>query len=135
MIQHISAAAIKKPIPPIIVFVLLTFAGLLGFHQLGINQYPDVDIPVVSVSISNPGAAPAELETQVTRIVENSVATVGDVSHIQSTISDGVSVTAVEFQFGKDIDRAVNDVRDAVTRVRGDLPGDINEPVITRMPR
>jgi HAE1 family hydrophobic/amphiphilic exporter-1 len=83
-------------------------------------------------SISNPGAAPAELETQVTRIVENSVATVGDVRHIQSTVSDGVSVTAVEFQFGKDIDRAVNDVRDAVTRVRGDLPGDINEPVITR---
>ncbi len=132
MIENISAAAIKKPIPPIIIFVLLTFAGLLGFHHLGINQYPDVDIPVVSVSISNPGAAPAELETQVTRIVENSVATVGDVNHIQSTISDGVSVTAVEFQFGKDIDRAVNDVRDAVTRVRGDLPGDINEPVITR---
>jgi len=133
MMEQLSANSIRKPIPPIIIFMLLAFAGLLGFHKLGINQFPDVDIPVVTVAISQSGAAPAELETQVTRIVENAVATVGDVSHITSTISDGVSSTAVEFQFGKDIDRAVNDVRDAVTRVRGDLPGDINEPVITRM--
>ena len=133
MIERISAQSIRKPIPPIIVFILLTFAGLLGFHKLGINQYPDVDIPVVTVSITNPGAAPAELEMQVTRIVENAVATVGDVAHISSVVSDGNSSTSIEFQFGKDIDRAVNDVRDAVTRVRGDLPGDINEPVITRM--
>jgi multidrug efflux pump subunit AcrB len=133
VIERISAQSIRKPIPPVIVFILLTFAGLLGFHKLGINQYPDVDIPVVTVSITNPGAAPAELEMQVTRIVENAVATVGDVAHISSVVSDGNSSTSIEFQFGKDIDRAVNDVRDAVTRVRGDLPGDINEPVITRL--
>ncbi|MES2959558.1 MAG: efflux RND transporter permease subunit [Pseudomonadota bacterium] len=132
MMENLSANAIRKPIPPIILFVLLTFAGLLGFSKLGINQFPDVDIPYVTVSVSQTGAAPAELETQVTRVVENAVATVGDVSHILSTVSDGVSSTSIEFQFGKDIDRAVNDVRDAVTRVRGDLPGDINEPVITR---
>jgi HAE1 family hydrophobic/amphiphilic exporter-1 len=132
MMQNISAAAIRKPIPPIVVFILLTFAGLLGFQKLGINQFPDVDIPIVTVSIGQAGAAPAELETQVTRIAENAVATVGDVSHITSTISDGHSATSIEFQFGKDLDRAVNDVRDAVTRVRGDLPGDIDEPVITR---
>lgn len=133
MMQNMSARAIKAPIPPIIIFVLLTFAGLLGFHKLGINQFPDVDIPVVTVSVSQPGAAPAELESQVTRVVENAVSTVGDVSHIMSTVSDGVSSTSIEFQFGKNIDRAVNDVRDAVTRVRGDLPGDIEEPVITRL--
>ncbi|WP_127996251.1 efflux RND transporter permease subunit [Piscinibacter defluvii] len=133
MMQNLSANAIRQPIPPIILFVLLTFAGLLGFHRLGINQFPDVDIPVVTVTVNQPGAAPAELEAQVTRIVENAVATVGDVSHIMSTLSDGSSRTAIEFQFGKDIDRAVNDVRDALTRVRGELPGDIDEPVITRM--
>ena len=80
--QTLSADAIRKPIPPVIVFVLLTFAGLLGFHKLGINQFPDVDIPIVTVRIGQPGAAPAELESQVTRVVENAVATVGDVSHI-----------------------------------------------------
>ena len=132
MMQNLSANAIRKPIPPLILFVLLTFAGLLGFHKLGINQFPDVDIPFVTVSISQPGAAPAELESQVTRLVENAVATVGDVAHIMSTVSDGNSATMVEFQFGKDLDRAVNDIRDAVTRVRADLPGDIQEPVITR---
>src|SRR5262245_7271937 len=127
-----SAWAIKAPIPSIVIFILLTFAGIVGFKKLGINQFPDVDIPVVTVTVSDPGAAPAELETQVTRIVENAVATVGDVTHIMSTISDGSSATSVEFIFGKDIDRAVNDVRDAVTRVRAELPGSINEPVITR---
>jgi len=82
--------------------------------------------------VTDPGAAPAELETQVTRIVENAVATVGDVVHITSNVQDGVSATTVEFVFGKDIDRAVNDVRDAVTRIRSELPGSANEPVITR---
>jgi hydrophobe/amphiphile efflux-1 (HAE1) family protein len=127
-----SAWSIRAPIPSIVIFLLLTFAGILGFKKLGINQFPDVDIPVVTVTVSDPGAAPAELETQVTRIVENAVATVGDVQHIMSTVSDGTSATSVEFIFGKDIDRAVNDVRDAVTRIRGELPGSINEPVITR---
>jgi multidrug efflux pump subunit AcrB len=130
--KNMSAWAIKQPIPSIVVFILLTFAGILGFNKLGINQFPDVDIPYVTVTVADPGAAPSELETQVTRIVENAVATVGDVSHITSTISDGTSATTIEFIFGKDIDRAVNDVRDAVTRVRAELPGSINEPVITR---
>src|SRR5262245_44407875 len=132
MIQNISASSIRKPIPAIVFFILLTFAGMLGFKKLGINQFPDVDIPYVTVTVTDPGAAPAELESQVTRIVENSVATVGDVVHITSNVSDGVSATTVEFVFGKNIDRAVNDVRDAVTRIRSDLPGSVNEPVITR---
>jgi HAE1 family hydrophobic/amphiphilic exporter-1 len=132
VIQNISASSIRKPIPAIVFFILMTFAGLLGFKKLGINQFPDVDIPYVTVTVTDPGAAPAELETQVTRIIENSVATVGDVVHITSNVQDGVSSTTVEFVFGKNIDRAVNDVRDAVTRVRSDLPGSVNEPVITR---
>jgi hydrophobic/amphiphilic exporter-1 (mainly G- bacteria), HAE1 family len=132
MIRDISAKSIRQPIPSIVVFILLTLAGLLGFKKLGINQFPDVDIPVVTVTVTDPGAAPAELETQVTRIVEDAVATVGDIAHIQSNISDGVSQTVIEFVFGKDIDRAMSDVRDAVTRIRSELPGDAEEPVITR---
>jgi HAE1 family hydrophobic/amphiphilic exporter-1 len=122
---NVSAWAIRQPIPSIICFVLLTLGGIVGFQKLGINQFPDVDIPMVTVSISQAGAAPAEMETQVARIVEDSIATVGDVAHIHTTVSDGISTTQVEFIFGKDIDRAVSDVRDAVTRVRGELPGDI----------
>jgi HAE1 family hydrophobic/amphiphilic exporter-1 len=132
VIQNISAKSIRQPIPAIVLFILLAAAGLLGFKKLGINQFPDVDIPYVTVTVADPGAAPAEMETQVTRIVENAVATVGDVVHITSNAQDGVSATTIEFVFGKNIDRAVNDVRDAVTRIRTDLPGSINEPVITR---
>ena len=132
MIQNISAKSIRQPIPAIVFFILLALAGMLGFKKLGINQFPDVDIPYVTVTVTDPGAAPAEMETNVTRIVENSVATVGDVVHIMSNAQDGTSTTTIEFVFGKNIDRAVNDVRDAVTRIRSDLPGSINEPVITR---
>jgi multidrug efflux pump subunit AcrB len=132
MIRNISANSIRQPIPAILIFALFALAGILGFKKLGINQFPDVDIPYVTVTVTDPGAAPSELETQVTRIVENAVATVGDVVHITSNVQDGVSTTTVEFVFGKNIDRAVNDVRDAVTRIRSDLPGSINEPVITR---
>jgi multidrug efflux pump subunit AcrB len=132
MSSNISATAIRHPIPPILVFILLSCAGVLGFGKLGINQFPDVDIPYVTVTVTDPGAAPAELETQVTRIVEDAVATVGDVAHIKSSVSDGVSTTTIEFVFGKNIDRAVNDVRDAVTRIRAQLPGNIDEPVISR---
>src|SRR5262247_3511929 len=94
--EGFSAWSIRKPIPAIIVFILLTFAGIVGFNKLGINQFPDVDIPVVTVTITDPGAAPAELETQVTRIIENSVATVGDVVHIMSNVQDGTSTTRSE---------------------------------------
>ena len=132
MIKNISANSIRQPIPAIVLFILLSFAGLLGFKKLGVNQFPDVDIPYVTVTVTDPGAAPSELETQVARIIENSVATVGDVVHITSNVQDGTSATTIEFVFGKNIDRAVNDVRDAVTRVRSDLPGSVNEPVITR---
>jgi hydrophobic/amphiphilic exporter-1 (mainly G- bacteria), HAE1 family len=132
VIQNISAASIRRPIPSIVFFILMALAGVLGFSKLGINQFPDVDIPYVTVTVNDAGAAPAELETQVARIVENAVATVGDVVHITSSVQDGVSTTTVEFVFGKNIDRAVNDVRDAVTRIRSDLPGSITEPVITR---
>ena len=91
--ENLSAWSIKKPIPAIVTFLLLTFAGIVGFKKLGINQFPDVDIPVVTVTVTDPGAAPAEMETQVTRIVENAVATVGDVAHIMSNAQDGVSTT------------------------------------------
>ena len=123
---NISAWAIKQPIPSILLFILISVAGLIAFRMLGVNQFPDIDIPTVNVNITQPGAAPSELETQVTRLVENAVAGVGNVSHIRSTVSDGLSATAIEFQIGTDTDRAVNDIRDAITKIRQELPADID---------
>lgn len=130
--MNVSAWAIRQPIPSILLFILMSVAGLLAFRSLGVNQFPDIDIPTVTVGVTQAGAAPSELETQVTRLIENAVAGVGNVSHIRSTVGDGVSTTAIEFAIGTDSDRAVNDVRDAITKIRQNLPAEIDEPTIQR---
>lgn len=111
----------------------MTLAGLVAFQKLRINNMPDVDIPTVTVSVSWSGAAPTEMETQVTRLIEDSVAGLGNVDHIRSTVNEGSSSTNVEFAIGTDIDRATDDVRNAVSSIRSNLPQDVLEPVIQRV--
>ncbi|MBD0274102.1 MAG: efflux RND transporter permease subunit, partial [Acetobacteraceae bacterium] len=131
--RNISAWAIRNPVATAVLFLLLTAAGLLAFPGLRINNTPDIDLPAVVVTVAQPGAAPTELETQVTRRVEDAVAGLGEVKHITSTVVDGASTTAIEFVLGKDIDRATNDVRNKVAQIRSDLPAGLREPVITRV--
>lgn len=131
--MNISAWSIRNPIPPIILFLVLTVGGMLSFFSLGVDENPDIDIPIISVSIAQVGAAPSELETQVTRRVEDAISSVGNVDDIVSTVNDGLSVTSVNFILGTNTDRALNDVRDAVSRIRQDLPADITEPNISRV--
>ncbi|MBV1797944.1 efflux RND transporter permease subunit [Siccirubricoccus sp. G192] len=131
--RNISAWAIRNPVATMVLFLLLTVAGLVAFPWLRINNTPDLDLPAVVVTIAQPGAAPAELETQVTRRVEDAVAGLGDVKHITSTVVDGASTTVIEFVLGKDIDRATNDVRDKVAQIRTFLPAGVREPVVTRV--
>ena len=133
MALNISAWAIRKPVPSIVLFVVLTAIGLYTFDRLPITRMPNIDVPIVSVTITQPGAAPSELETQVTKVVETSIAGVQGVKHISSTITEGTSLTVVEFQLETQVDRAVNDVRDAVTKVRTDMPQDIEEPLVQRV--
>ncbi len=133
MALNISAWAIRKPVPSIVLFVVLTAIGLYTFDRLPITRMPNIDVPIVSVAITQPGAAPSELETQVTKVVETSIAGVQGVKHISSTITEGTSLTVVEFQLETQVDRAVNDVRDAVTKVRTELPQDIEEPLVQRV--
>ncbi|WP_371348033.1 efflux RND transporter permease subunit [Ancylobacter sp. IITR112] len=133
MALNISAWAIRKPVPSIVLFVVLTAIGLYTFDRLPITRMPNIDVPIVSVTITQPGAAPSELETQVTKVVETSIAGVQGVKHITSSITEGTSLTVVEFQLETQVDRAVNDVRDAVTKVRTELPQDIEEPLVQRV--
>jgi multidrug efflux pump subunit AcrB len=130
---NISAVSIRHPIPPIVLFILLTIAGLISYLSLDITDNPDIDVPVVTVDVVRPGAAPSELEIQVTRKIEDAVAGLGNIDHIQSKIIDGDSNTEIEFALGTNTDRAVNDVRDAVAKIRQNLPQDILEPVVQRM--
>jgi hydrophobe/amphiphile efflux-1 (HAE1) family protein len=133
MAWNISAGAIKNPIPPILLILALLFAGVTAFFRLPINQLPNIQPPVFMVSVAQPGAAPAEMETQIAQRIEAALTGVQGVRRVTTSISPGVSTTSVELQIGADLDRAVEDGRDAVTRVRADLPADITEPVIQRL--
>ena len=130
---NFSAWAIRNPVPPILLFIVLVLIGVQSFRALPITQFPNIDVPLVAVSVSQAGAAPAELESQVTKRIEDSVSAITGVKHIISTMSDGVSTTVIEFRLEISTDRALEDVKDAVSKVRGDLPGGIDEPVIQRI--
>ncbi|MEM9448801.1 MAG: efflux RND transporter permease subunit [Cyanobacteria bacterium P01_E01_bin.6] len=131
--MNLSAWSIRKPIPTIVLFLVLTLAGWLGFTQLEIDDTPNIDIPVVQVTVTQQGAGPAELESQVTKIIEDAVAGIGNIDTLTSTVNDGISTTLVNFDLGTDSDRATNDVRNAIAQVRQDLPQDISDPIVQRL--
>ena len=131
--MNVSSWSIKNPIPAVMLFVLLSFGGLLSFKAMKVQNFPDIELPTVSVSASLPGAAPAQLETEVARKLENSIATVQGLKHIMPKVFDGgVSVTA-EFRLEKPVQEAVDEVRSAVARVRAELPADVRDPVIGKV--
>jgi multidrug efflux pump subunit AcrB len=124
--------SIRNPAPVIILFIGLTIAGLISFPRLGVQDRPDIEFPAVIVTITYPGVAPTQMESEITRKVEDSVATISGIEQMTSTVDEGTSTTSIEFAFGTDLSRALDDVRDAVTRIRSDLPPDANEPIISR---
>jgi multidrug efflux pump subunit AcrB len=130
---QISSWSIRNPIPTLVFFVVMTIAGIMGFQSIRINNWPDIDFPIVVVTVVRSGAAPAELQNQVTRIVEDSVAGLGGVRHTQSYVNEGASTTVVTFQLDTDLEKATNDVRNAVSGIRGNLPSDITDPIVSRV--
>ncbi len=133
MAWNISAGAIRNPIPPILLILALLFAGWTAYGRLPINQLPNVDFGGFTVTVAQPGAAPVEMETQITQRIEAALTSVEGVKRITSTISPGVSQTTVEMESDGDLSRAVDDARDAIQRIRADLPADITEPVVQRI--
>ena len=131
--MNLSLWGIRYPLPSVLAFVLLTAAGFWGWHKLPISQLPDIALPTIQITIGLPGAAPSTLETDVTRKVEDAIASIPDIDKITSAVSEGTSITKIEFELGRDLDQALDEVKDAVARVRRDLPADINEPTIQRM--
>ncbi|GAB1406579.1 efflux RND transporter permease subunit [Thermomonas brevis] len=129
----LSAWGIRNPVPAVMLFFALCVAGLWGFHQLPVARFPDIAFPMTIVTIQQPGASPSQLETEVTRRVEDSVATINNVKRVTSTVVEGVSTTAIEFELETDLMVALNDSKDAVTRIRMDLPQDILEPIVSKV--
>ena len=131
--MNFSTLSIQNPIPAIMLFALLTLAGLFAYRSNEVQDFPDIELPVVTVSASLPGAAPAQLETDVARKIEDAVATLQGVKNIFTKVLDGVVYVTVEFVLEKPISEAVNDVRDAVARVRADLPSELRDPAVTKV--
>ena len=131
--MNVSAWSIRNPIPSVLLFIMLTLMGLMGFRAMKVQSFPDIDLPTVMITAALPGASPAQLETEVARKIENSVATLQGVKHVYTKVQDGVATVTVEFRLEKPTQEAVDDVRDAVAQVRSDLPGDLRDPVISKM--
>ncbi|MBX9863403.1 MAG: efflux RND transporter permease subunit [Hyphomicrobium sp.] len=131
--MNISAWSIRHPVPSLVLFLVLLVLGLASFRSLPVTKFPNIDLPIIQARIYQSGAAPSELETQVTKRVEDAIAGINGVKHITSSVTEGSSVTTVEFRLEIDPDRALNDIKDAVQRIRTDLPRTIEEPVVTRV--
>ncbi|NHZ32218.1 efflux RND transporter permease subunit [Massilia rubra] len=131
--MNFSSLSIKNPIPAIMLFALLTLAGLLAYKANAVQDFPDIELPIVLVTATLDGAAPAQLETEVARKIEDSIATLQGVKNIATKVLDGVATVTVEFILEKNISEAVNDVRDAVARVKPDLPAEMRDPTVTKI--
>src|SRR5687767_2745524 len=130
--RNISSWAIRNPVFPLVLFAALSLMGLVSFLRMDVNNNPDISFPMAAVTVVQPGAAPTELETQVTQRVEAAVRGINGVDEISSTAREGSSTTSVQFDIGTPVDRAVNDVRDAIANIRSDLPDGILEPQVQR---
>lgn len=131
--MNFSAWSIRNPIAPLLAFFMLMVLGWQSFNTLPITRFPNIDVPLVSIVVAQPGAAPAEMENQITKEIEDGVAGITGVKSVRSTVNDGVSTTIVEFRMEVPTDKAVQDTKDAIDQIRGDLPGSIEAPIVSRI--
>jgi multidrug efflux pump subunit AcrB len=131
--MNLATWSMRNPIPAILLFVVLTLAGLFGFHRLTVQQWPDVRLPVVGVTLVQPGVAPAQLETEVVREVENALASLKGVKHVSTTITEGQVKIYVQFELEKSLSDALIETKNAVDSVRAELPADVQEPIVSAL--
>ncbi|MDO4643761.1 MAG: efflux RND transporter permease subunit [Cardiobacteriaceae bacterium] len=131
--MNISAWSIRNPLAAILLFILLTLGGWHAFNVMKIQQFPDMDFPVVIVTVTLPGASPPQLETDVAKKIESRIASLDGVKKIRSQIKTGASTTIIEFRLEKDLQEALDEVRSAVGEIRSDLPAAANDPVISKV--
>jgi len=131
--MNVSSWSIKNPVPALMLFVLLTLAGMLSFSSMKVQNFPDLDLPTINVVASLPGAAPAQLETEVARKLENALASLQGLKHMYTKVQDGGVTLTAEFRLEKPVQEALDEVRSAVQRVRADLPADLRDPVVSKL--
>ena len=130
---NVSAWSIRNPIAALTFFVLLTLAGIASFRAMKVQNFPDLDLPTINAVVSLPGAAPSQLETEVARKVENALASLQGLKNIYTKVQDGGVTVTAEFRLEKPVQEALDDVRSAVARIRGELPADVKEPIVSKL--
>ncbi|MBB4952696.1 multidrug efflux pump subunit AcrB [Agrobacterium vitis] len=131
--MNFSAWSIRNPIAPLLGFAMLMVLGIQSFKDLPITRFPNIDVPLVSITVTQSGASPAELEMQVTKEIEDAVASINGVDELSSRVTDGQSVTSVVFRMEVPTEQAVQDVKDAIDKIRSDLPATVDEPVVAKV--
>ncbi|MDE1157927.1 MAG: efflux RND transporter permease subunit [Neorhizobium sp.] len=131
--MNFSAWSIRNPIAPLLAFALLVLMGVQAFYKLPITRFPNIDVPVVAITVTQSGASPSELEAQVTKEVEDAVASISGIDEIQSTVTDGQSLTTIVFRIEKPTQEAVQDTKDAIDKIRSTLPAGIEEPIVSKV--
>ncbi|TPW31916.1 efflux RND transporter permease subunit [Pararhizobium mangrovi] len=131
--MNLSTWSIHRPVPTIALFLVLCVLGAVSFMRLPVTQFPNVDLPIVTVTVADPGAAPREITDQITKPIEDEISSISGIRHITSTTSDGTTTITVEFELSKDKNDALNSVEDSVATVRSTLPDSITEPVVKRI--
>ncbi|MDO8989502.1 MAG: efflux RND transporter permease subunit [Sideroxyarcus sp.] len=131
--MNVSAWSIRNPIPAILGFILLTLMGVMAYKAMKIQMFPDIDLPMITVTASMPGASPDQMEAEVARKIENALASAQGLKHIYSQVKDGSAIVSAEFRLERNSQAALEDVRSTVTRIRGDLPKEMLDPVINKV--
>ena len=130
--MFISDFAIKKPLITVVAMVALVVFGLFALLKLKTDEFPDVAPPVVTVGIPYPGASPDGVEKEILDPIEEQIASISGVKHVNGKAYDGYGSIIVEFEFGKDLAEATQDLRDAISAKRADLPTEMKEPIIKK---
>ncbi|HHR6140116.1 TPA: efflux RND transporter permease subunit [Providencia alcalifaciens] len=130
---QLSSWAITRPIPTLVIFLALTVAGIFSFNQLPVTANPVINFPIVTVTITQDGSSPTEMENAITKPVERAILGIPGIRHLTSTITEGISTTTVEFDLTIDVYIATNDIREQIAQIRSDLPQSIDEPLINRI--
>jgi multidrug efflux pump subunit AcrB len=131
--MNISSLSIRHPVPAVLIFIMLTVLGVLGFHRLQVQDFPDMDLPTINISASLEGAAPSQLETQVARKIEDKLASLTKLDHITTTITQGSVAIGVSFVLDKDTEQALSEVRNAVDGAKADLPSSMASPTVSKL--
>ncbi len=131
--MNVSSWSIRNPVPSVVLFILLSLAGMLAFKAMKVQNFPDLDLPTISVSAALPGAAPGQMETEVARKIENAVVSVQGLKNIYTKVQDGAVLITCEFRIEKPVQEALDEIRSAVNGVRGDLPADMLEPTVSKL--